>query len=65
MLENLINLILLVGFILAVLNIIKTIFQYIPIIRQGIKYKPTDKEIFLIGLSIAYSIAISIKQFTI
>lgn len=61
MLSNIINLILLTGFILSILNIIKMIFQYIPIISNGLSYKPSDKEIFLFGLSISYIGAYIIK----
>lgn len=65
MLNSLINLVLLTGFILAILNITKSAFQFIPIIRGGLNYKPSSQEIFLLGLSIAYVVAFIIKGFGI
>lgn len=65
MLNSLINLVLLTGFILAILNIAKSAFQYIPIIKDGLNYKPTSQEIFLLGLSVAYMVAFIIKGFGI
>lgn len=65
MLENIVNLILLTGFILAILNIIKSVFQLLPIFKQGLTYELTNQEVFLIGLSIAYMIAFIIKGFGI
>jgi|AntRauTorckE6833_2_1112554.scaffolds.fasta_scaffold09286_5 hypothetical protein len=65
MVISLINIVLLTGFILGILNIIKNVFQFMPIIRGGLNYKPTSQEIFLLGLSIAYVIAFTIKGFGI
>jgi hypothetical protein len=61
----LVNLVLLTGFILAILNIVKSAFQLIPIIRRGEVYVPNTQEVFILGLSIAYMIAFIIKGFGI
>jgi hypothetical protein len=63
MLENIINLIVLTGFILAILNIVKSAIQYIPIYKANLNYQPSNQEMFLLGLSIAYIIAFIIKGF--
>jgi hypothetical protein len=48
-------------FIMSVLNIIKSVFQIIPFIKQGIKAPISSIDMFLIGLSVAYMIAFIIK----
>tara|TARA_R110000796_G_scaffold19237_5_gene57804 strand:+ start:4219 stop:4416 length:198 start_codon:yes stop_codon:yes gene_type:complete len=59
--SELINLFLLTIFIMSVLNIIKSVFQIIPFIKQGIKAPISSIDMFLIGLSVAYMIAFIIK----
>ena len=65
MVKDVINLFLLVGFFLAILNIIKNVFQVIPFLREGKKMSITPIEMFLFGLSMSYMIALTIKGFQI
>lgn len=65
MVIEIINIFLLVGFFLAILNIIKNVFQAIPFIRENKKMSITSIEMFLFGLSVAYVIALTIKGFQI
>lgn len=54
--EEIINKVLFMLFILSIFNVIKNVFYVIPYIKAGVKYPFKDREIFLLGLSMAYII---------